>query len=100
MGILEEDNEQQHESKQQQNVEQKRNEKMLLEDCGICTIIRKEGATIRDGPDIDNSNVIGRFLILNFIFITNLINLFLDFYMVNNFILLQLKLFHHQTKNV
>ena len=31
-----------------------------IEDCGVCTVVRGEGATIRDGFEIDNSNIIGR----------------------------------------
>jgi hypothetical protein len=31
-----------------------------MERCGHCLVVRPEGATVRDGPDIDNSTVLGR----------------------------------------
>jgi len=33
---------------------------MVVQQKGRCISLREEGATIRDGPDIDNSNVVGR----------------------------------------
>lgn len=33
-----------------------------MSQCGHCVIVRSEGATVRDGPDIDNSRVLGRSL--------------------------------------
>lgn len=78
-------------------------QRIPIEDYGICTVVRKEGATVRDGLDIDNSNVIGRLLFILFYFVlfyyfTNFV--FIEFHMVNNFISFPLKHFHLQMKNV